>query len=151
MTTHKTHPVFTGWSVPISSFSFFLLDKFRFLRLASIFPLVHSFFLDVGDDWITETKAASNSLRVSAQFGRYVLRGALRPSLSYSRSPLMIAENPTVIIVFALKLQFACSYSVGSVRVTCSREQWKTTSSGEMLYENINIHIWIQLFIKTFT
>lgn len=79
----------------------------------------------------------------------------LWPLLSFRLSPLMIVEVPTFIIVFALKLQLACCYSIGSSVLTRSREQRETTSSGgNVIRKHINlrwnINIWICLFLLFF-
>lgn len=141
-----------------------LLQPYKFVLHFSEAFLAHASFdfQDVGDDWLSETKAAPNHLQaqlwlIQENYNESSIQCFTRCSpCCFILTPLIIVVDPTFIIVFALKLQLACHYSIGSSFLTRPREQQRNLKFwGNVIHKHINLRlnksIWIRPFLIFYT
>lgn len=141
-----------------------LLQRYKFVPHFSEAFLAHSSFdfQDVGDDWLSETKAAPNHLQaqlwlIQENYNDSSIQCFTRCSpCCFILTPLITVVDPTFIIVFALKLQLACHYNIESSFLTRPREQWGNHKFwGNVIHKNIilrlNKSIWIHPFLIFYT
>lgn len=127
-----------------------LLQRYKFVLHFSEAFLAHSSFdfQDVGDDWLSETKAAPNHLQVQLWLIQENYNDSSIQCFTHCSpccfilTPLIIVVDPTFLIAFALKLQLACHYSIRSSFLTRPREQWGNHKFwGKVIHKHINLRL----------